>query len=88
MGDGRAEGSSAIGDGVRGLAAISLRPDVAEIHICIYERSQLEGSYLGDYYTLSISIFPSTKENQLRFGTSLSQSFLELLERIYKLIFV
>ena len=55
MGDGRAEGSSAIGDGVGGLAAISLRPDVDEIHICIYERSPLEGSYLGDLQCVILS---------------------------------
>ena len=41
MGDGRAEGSSAIGGG--GRAAISLMPDVR-----IFESSQLEGSYVGD----------------------------------------
>ena len=42
VGDGRAEGSSATGDG--GQAAISLTPDVGEMHICIFESSQLEGS--------------------------------------------
>ena len=42
VGDCRAEGSSAIGDG--GQAAISLTPDVGEMHICIFESSQLEGS--------------------------------------------
>ena len=46
MGDGRAEGSSAIGDG--GQAAMSLTPDVDGMHICIFESSQLEGSYVGD----------------------------------------
>ena len=46
MGDGRAERSSAIGDG--GQTAISLTPDVDETHICIFESSQLEGSYVGD----------------------------------------
>ena len=46
MGDGRAEGSSAIGDG--GQAAISLMPDVDGMHIHIFESSQLEGLYVGD----------------------------------------
>ena len=46
MGDGRAEGSSAIGDG--GRAAISLTPDVDGTHVHVFESSQLEGSYAGD----------------------------------------
>ena len=46
MGDGRAEGSSAIGDG--GQAAISLMPDVDGMNVRIFESSQLEGSYVGD----------------------------------------
>ena len=46
MGDGRAEGSSAIGDG--GQAAISLTSDVDATHVRIFESSQLEGSYVGD----------------------------------------
>ena len=46
MGDGRAEGSSTIGD--RGQAAISLMPDVDGVHIRIFESLQLEGSYVGD----------------------------------------
>ena len=46
MGDGRAEGSSAIGDG--GQAAISFTPDLNEKHLHIFESSQLEGSYAGD----------------------------------------
>ena len=46
MGDGRAAGSSAIGDG--GQAAISLTPDVDGMHVHIFESSQLEGSYVGD----------------------------------------
>ena len=41
MGDGRAEGSLAIGD--RGQAAGSL-PDVDGPHVCIFESLQLEGS--------------------------------------------
>ena len=45
MGDGRAEGSSAIGDG--GQAAVSLTPDVDGTHVCIFESSQLEVSYVG-----------------------------------------
>ena len=46
MGDGRAEGSSAIGDG--GQAAVSLTPDVDGTHVHIFESLQLEGSYVGD----------------------------------------
>ena len=46
MGDGGVEGLSAIGDG--GQAAVSLTPDIDGTHICIFERSQLEGSYVGD----------------------------------------
>ena len=46
MGDGRAEGSSAIGDG--GQAAISLTPDFDGTDLHIFESSQLEGSYVGD----------------------------------------
>ena len=39
MGDGRADGLSAIGDG--GQAAISLRPDVDGTHASIFESWQL-----------------------------------------------
>ena len=46
MGEGRAEGSSAIGDG--GQAAISLMPDADGTHILIFESLQLEGLYVGD----------------------------------------
>ena len=46
MGDGRAEGLSAIGDG--GQAAISFTPDDGGMHVRIFEISKLEGSYVGD----------------------------------------
>ena len=46
MGDGRAEGSSAIGDG--GQGAVSLKPDSDRMHVLIFESWQLEGSYAGD----------------------------------------
>ena len=54
MGDGRAEGSSAIGDG--GQTAISLTPDLngtgsgflLDSIVRIFESSYLEGSYVGD----------------------------------------
>ena len=46
MGDGRAEGWSAIGD--RGQAAISLMPDIDGTHLRIFECSQLGGLYVGD----------------------------------------
>ncbi len=53
MGDGRAEGSSAIGDG--GQAAVSLTSHVDGMYVRIFESSQLEGSYVEDllYSTLS-----------------------------------
>ena len=44
--DGKAEGSSAIGD--REQAAISLIPDTDGTHLEIFESSQLEGSNVGD----------------------------------------
>ena len=43
--DGRAEGSSAVGDG--GQAAVSLMPDINGTHVRIFESSQLEGLYVG-----------------------------------------
>ena len=46
MEDGKAEGSSAIGD--RGQAAVSLTADSDGKHIYIVESSQLEDSYVGD----------------------------------------
>ena len=58
MGDGRAEGSSAIGDG--GQAALSLMPDVDGTHIRIFESSQLEGSYIRDllYFAVPEDVCP------------------------------
>ena len=47
MGDGRAEGLAAIGYG--GKAVISLKPNVDETHVHIFESSQLESSY---YYCI------------------------------------
>ena len=47
MGDGRAGGSSAIGDGEQ--AAISLTPEVDGTLGHIFESFQLEGSYIGVY---------------------------------------
>lgn len=46
MGDGRAEGSSAVRG--RGRAAISLVPDVDGAHVHIFETSQLEGSCIRE----------------------------------------
>ena len=46
VGDGRAEGSSAVGDGVQ--AAISLMPDIDRTHVHNFASLQLEGSYVGD----------------------------------------
>jgi len=54
VGDGRAEGLTTIRDG--GRAAVSLTPDLIapvlvpcwdQMHILIFESSQLEDSYLG-----------------------------------------
>lgn len=45
MGDGRAEGSSATGDG--GQAALPSMPDADGTRVCIFESSQCEGSYVG-----------------------------------------
>ena len=50
MGDRRAEGSSAIGDG--GQAAILLTPDGDGTQFHIFESSQLEDSYVGAYCIL------------------------------------
>ena len=47
MGDGRAEGLSAIGYGRK--AAISLTPNVVGIHIYIFESLQFKGLYVGTY---------------------------------------
>ena len=58
MGDGRAEGSSAIGDG--GQAAVSLTPDVSGTHVRVFESSQLEGLGVGDLlYSRFFLIFTS-----------------------------
>ena len=46
VGDGRVEGSSAIED--EGQTAVSLMPYDDGTQICIFESSQLEGSYAGD----------------------------------------
>ena len=46
MGDGRTEGSPAVGDG--GQAATSLVPDADGKHVRISKSSQLEGVYVGD----------------------------------------
>ena len=57
MGDSRAEGSSAIGDG-RGQAAVSLGSDTEGMHVRIFESLQLEGLFVGDlvhkYFPCSI----------------------------------
>ena len=55
MGDGRAEGSVAIGD--REQAAVSLTPDIDGTNICIFECSKLEGSYVGDFIHIYIYVY-------------------------------
>ena len=46
MGDGRAEGSSAVRDG--GQAAMSVTPDTDGTHVDIFGSSKFKGSYVGD----------------------------------------
>ena len=79
MGDGRAEGSSEVGDG--GQAAISLMPDVDGMHVRIFRSSQLEGSYVGDLlYFFSIAVrvqnFPPCLTQGLHEGGNASKSLL------------
>ena len=57
MGEGRAEGPSAIGD--RGQAAVSLMPDIDGMHVCIFESLQFEGSYVGDVLIIFFFFFRS-----------------------------
>ena len=60
MGDGRAEGLSAIGNG--GQIAVSLTPDFDGLQVCIFESLQLDGLYFEDllyydiYYILSFPL--------------------------------
>ena len=60
VGDGRAEGSSVMGDG--GQAAISLMTDKDGMHVCILESFQLEGPYAGD------SLYTPVWQGGLEFG--------------------
>ena len=75
MGDGRAEGTSAIGD--RGQAAISLTSDVDGTHVHIFESSQLEGSYVRDLLYLYVYVmhFPCSSLN-LSLDLDLSLCFI------------
>ena len=62
MGDGRAEGFSARGIG--GQAEVSLMPDAdgsgsGSLNACIFESSQLEGSYVGDFCRLLLLSSPN-----------------------------
>ena len=63
MGDGRAEGSSAIGDGGQVATSLTPDPDVDGMHIHIFERLQLEGSYVGDL--LNSTWFSSLEEGTI-----------------------
>ena len=54
MGDGGAEGLSAIGDG--GQAEISLMPDTDGMHVRIFESLKLEGAYVGDLLYISVCV--------------------------------
>ena len=64
VGDGRAEGSSTIGD--EGQAAVSLTPDGDGTHTRIFESLQLEDSCIGDllYYNFICQLHLSKAENQ------------------------
>ena len=53
MGDGGAEGSSAIGD--RGQAAVSLMPATDGMNVRIFESSQLDVSCVGDFSSVQSS---------------------------------
>ena len=55
MGDGRAERSSAIGDGRQ--AAISLTPGADGTHVRIFESLQLEGPYVGALLYIFLDVF-------------------------------
>ena len=56
MGDGRADGWSAIGDG--GQSQISLMAGADGTHLHIFESSQLDGLYVGELlYILVASVF-------------------------------
>ena len=70
MGDGRAEGSSAIVD--RRQGAISLTPDDG-MHIRIFESSQLVGPYVGDllyYYFIILGFFSCLTQCQVKITKS------------------
>ena len=54
MRDGRAEGSSAIGDDRQ--AAISLTTNVDGMHVCIFKRLLLDGSYVEKSENVSRSV--------------------------------
>ena len=85
MGDGTAEGSSAIGDG--GQAEISLMPDVDgtgpgslldQMHVHIFESLQLEVSYVGDLLCSlkSGSVIPPSSFFFLKICFCYSRSFV------------
>ena len=59
MGDGRAEGSSAIGD--RRQTAISLMLDIDAMHIHIFGSLQLEGLYIWGLLHFILVCFAITK---------------------------
>lgn len=74
--DGRVKGSSAIGGG--GQATVSLMPDVDGMHICTFESSQLEGSYVGDLLHCSNPL--PTSPIPLSPFSSPSSKFLQLFQ--------
>ena len=64
MGDGGAEGSSAIGDG--GQAEISLMPDTDGMHVRIFDSLKLEGAYVGDLLYISVCVCVCECESRSR----------------------
>ena len=74
MGDGRAEGSSTIGD--EGPAAVSLTPDGDGTHVRIFESLQLEDSCMGDllYYNFICQLYLSKAEKKKEISHSLKES--------------
>ena len=59
VGDGRAEESSAIGDGEQ--AAMLVTPDVNGLSVHIFESLQLEDSYVGDLLYINRNLIIKTE---------------------------
>ena len=77
MVDGRAEGSSALRDGQQ--AAGSLTSDADVTHICSFESSYLEGSYVRNLLYLQITIYLPTTFLTFLYRLNLVQRYLLLM---------